>query len=491
MECYIPLDNSIPSDNVLSNKESHKLRKFVIFDEDLKIILHVENSKAVRPHQFSVWINDAKVYQSPLIDSFNPVDKDDSIWELKADICAHNLFRSSVVMNNGYNNQIKFCVEYADGIIQREEDLQVNGETNASEEEGEFLTAFEPVSSWDTSSTKSTVRETKPDSPKEEGKIQSMTLKYPIFSLLNVRLRNSLLKSRHFIISSLDFQTSKASVQFGKQFLSSANSTKPFQMDFEEVLYELVDRGSHFGLDPICPFSVPFRAAAYDSFSLSYKLPLIPGSSTNTTPHRVKITLKYRLIIDDMPQRLPIITTWETDVTLKRPIGNSAISQASSAISTPRLYGISPRMSMLGSTTSFVNNKLNNVKFKFINSKITVTKGEKFTMRLQIINSSSSSLDMVVYYNNKISPPNYSSSSLPLEKQYQLYKRYRKITEGIILLSNDYKVPIIGSNETYFVDLDFIGIMSGYYSTLSGLKIVDLETNELIEIGLGASVLVQ
>lgn len=491
MECYIPLDNSIPSDNVQSNKESHKLRKFIIFDEELKIILHIENRKAVRPHQFAVWINDAKVYQSRLMDSFNPVDKEHSIWELKADICAHNLFRSSVVMNNGYNNQIKFYIEYADCIIQHEEDQQVNGETDASEEEADFLTSFEPVSSWETSITESTVRESKPDTPKEEAKIESITLKYPIFSILNVRLRNSLLKSRHFIISSLDFQTSKASDQFGKKFLSSANNTKPFQMEFEEVLYELVDRGSHFGLDPICPFSVPFRAVAYDSFSFSYKLPLIPGSSTNITPHRVKITLKYRLLIDNIPVKLPIITTWETDVTLKRPIGNSTISQASSAISTPRLYGISPRMSMLGSTTSFVNNKLNNVKFKFINSKITVTKGEKFTMRLQIINSSSSSLDMVVYYNNKISPPNYSTSSLPLEKQYQLYKRYRKIMEGIILLSNDYKVPIIGSNETYFVDLDFIGIMSGYYSTLSGLKIVDLETNELIEIGLGASVLVQ
>nr|CAI6531579.1 ALI_HP1_G0023550.mRNA.1.CDS.1 [Saccharomyces cerevisiae] len=44
------------------------------------------------------------------------------------------------------------------------------------------------------------------------------------------------------------------------------------------------------------------------------------------------------------------------------------------------------------STTSLVNSKLSNVKFKFINSNIKVIKGEKFTMRLQIINSSSSPL---------------------------------------------------------------------------------------------------
>jgi hypothetical protein len=83
------------------------------------------------------------------------------------------------------------------------------------------------------------------------------------------------------------------------------------------------------------------------------------------------------------------------------------------------------------------------------------------------------------------------NSPLTLENQYQLHNKYRKIAEGIILLSNDYKIPVVPPRETYFADLRFIGIMSGYYGTLSGLKVLDLNTNELIEVGNGASVLIQ
>ena len=178
-----------------------------------------------------------------------------------------------------------------------------------------------------------------------------------------------------------------------------------------------------------------------------------------------------------------------------------------------RFGGISSSRFSLGaaSTTSLVNSKLSNVKFKFINNNIKVVKGEKFTMRLQIINSSSSPLDLVVYYNNTINPTssvtnprnnsginNYGMNNggvtippLSLETQYQLHKKHSKIAEGIILLSNDYKIPVVPPRETYFVDLRFIGIMSGYYGTLSGLKVLDLNTNELIEVGNGASVLIQ
>lgn len=491
MECYIPLDKSVPNNDVQSLKESHGLRRFVIFDEDLKIVLRSSNLIET----FTVWINDAKVHEGSISDSFEDVYKDRSTWELKTDLCARNLFRSSVVMNNGYNNQIKFVFEYLEHTASSE-NSPLNGkfkvEHEAETDDEEFLPSFEPVSGIN-SITKQTeqLHLRSNSSAISNAPKKTVELVYPIYSLLNMRLRNSLLKSRHFIISSLDFQTSKASVQLSEKFLSGDKDVHSFRLEFDQIVYELVDKKSSIPLDPIYPFELPLNCVAYDGVSFSYKLPLIPGATTSAALHRVKITLGYTLVIDKLQQKLPIITTWETDVTLKKPLSNATISQTSSVISTPRLYGISPRINMLNSTSSFVNNKSNNVKFKFVKNRITVTKGEKFTLKLQIFNSSSSSLEMVVYYNNKIPSPSQSSSTVPLDKQYQVYRRYRKITEGIILLSNDYKIPTVEPNETYLVDLNFIGIMSGYYATLSGLKMIDLKTNEVIEIGQSASVFVK
>lgn len=302
-----------------------------------------------------------------------------------------------------------------------------------------------------------------------------------------MRLRNSMLKNRHCIISSLDFQTSKASIQFSERYLPSSrpDGIRPeLRLDFQELRYELVDRTARCPLDPITPFPVPFQAVAHDSYSISYQLPLVPDH--NLSPHRVKITLKYVMPLGN--HRLPITTTWETDVTLKKPaITNTP--QPSSSLPTSRMYTLGSRINLLGSTTSFTNNKLNNVKFKFLDKNVNAYKGAQFTMTLQIVNSSTQPLDLVIYYNNRNPPPHPQISvPLSLDKQYQMYKRYRRTTEGVILLSNDYKVPLVGPHETYFVRLNFVGIISGYYSTLPGLKIVDLQRNELIEVGLGASI---
>lgn len=482
MDCYVPLDNSIDNGDFPALGESHQLRNFIIFDEDLKIVLRSKN----KLETFTVWINDAKIYESPVGDLF---DRRGSVWLLKESISSHTFFRSSVVMNNGYSNEIRFLIDY-----QETEDHDVDATvTNSGSEQVDegYLPSFEPVS-WEGQLVKHTEKLDLKDKESEpQGETKSFELVYPIYSLLNMRLRNSLLKPAHAIISSLDFQTSKASIQFTKKFLPSSDDQESFHMEFEDVKYELVERESHIAVDPVCNVELPFRCASYDGWSLSYKLPQLSGSFSTIPTHRVRITIRYALLLTELKHRLPITTTWETEVTLKKPMSNSGISQASSAISTPRLYGVSPRTQMLSSNISLVNNKLNNVKFKFLSNKIITSKGQNFTLKLQILNSSSSPLDMVVYYNSKLPMPGQSNSSLPLHKQYQIYKRYRKISEGIILLSNDYKIPTVEPNETYLADLSFIGVMSGYYPTLAGLKMVDLRTNEVIDIGQGASILVK
>ncbi|QLL33562.1 hypothetical protein HG536_0E04730 [Torulaspora globosa] len=482
MDCYIPLDNSIDNEDLASLERSHKLRDFIIFDEDLKIVLYSKNKLKT----FTVWINDAKVYESSMADTFNCRG---SIWQLKDSKSSRSFFRSSVVMNNGYSNEIKLLVEYQETADSAQHATTPNG--RPKQEYEDFLPSFEPVS-WE----EQLIGETQQLALKDEElqsneSLKSFELIYPIYSLLNMRLRNSLLKPAHSILSSLDFQTSKASIQLSEKFLPNSGDKAPFLLEFEDVRFELVEKDNHIALNPVCTLQVPFECAPYDGWSLGYELPLVAGNVSNSRPHRVRITIRYALVLAELKQRLPVTTTWETEVTLKKPMISNAISQASSAISTPKLYGTMPRTPMLGSTTSLVNNKLNNVKFKFLSNKIVTTKGQNFTLKLQISNTSNSSLDMVVYYNSKPPIPGQSSSPLALQKQFQIYKRYRKISEGVILLSNDCKIPTVEPNETYLADLSFVGVMSGYYPTLAGLKMVDLKTNEVIDIGQGASVLVK
>ncbi|GAV53290.1 hypothetical protein ZYGR_0AI05740 [Zygosaccharomyces rouxii] len=501
MECCIPLIPLNESFLFEKVKHSHELRRFVIFDEELTIHLSTVCAQT-QIRNFIVWINDAKVLQLQGLAAFQKVaDQDERTrWILKSGI-RDSLFRSSVVMNNGYNNQIKFTVEYKEDETEESsnESTPMNNGEDADADD-DFIPSFETVSPQGSESSTpvlgSPVRSRTVTNYEDDG-LKSVSLKFPIYSLLNMRLRNSLLKNRHCIISSLDFQTSKASLQFTEQYLQHKNDQEgqapsvndnELNLEFHRVSYELVDRNSRCPLKPLRPFPVPFQCVAHDSYNVSYQLPLVPEGGNS--PHRVKITLKYELLLSE--GKVPISTTWETDVTLKRPLTSTPNPTSTSLPAASRMYSLGSRMNLAGSTTSFTNNKLNNVKFKFLDTNISTYRGEQFTMTLQIVNSSLQPLDLVIYYNNKNPPPLQSAPTpVSLERQYQMYKRYNRTMEGVILLSNDYKVPIIGPQETYFVQLNFVGIMSGYYSTLPGLKIVDLQKNELIEVGLGASILIK
>ncbi|SMN21456.1 similar to Saccharomyces cerevisiae YGR166W TRS65 Subunit of TRAPPII, a multimeric guanine nucleotide-exchange factor for Ypt1p [Maudiozyma saulgeensis] len=578
MDCYIPLDSTIPNNDYVALKESHSKRQFVIFDEQLKLVLHskndLETDKAIALKSFSVWINDSMMLESTDNSLFD-VDTTQNNWVMKSTVCAEQLFRSTVVMNNAYDNHIKFKFQYS--TVDDKNNVYVNTSNNnkverenAVDDDDDYLPSFEPIHIWSQinekdNETRNQVTEEEEEQEEEQevtNENQEITqsssgtepveliLEFPIYSLLNMRLRNTSLDSKQHIISSLDFQTSKAATQLNNKYTTTQknNNYRAMEFKFDEVLYELLDRNSHIRLDPIVPLEIPFTAHTHDSFSICYKLPLLKNSSNNT-PHRVRVKLIYKVIISTnqtsqtdkvLEVCLPVLTSWETDVTIKKPIDNNVLSRAtsSSVLSTPNLVSNNKKFPSLAthlnysnsnfstmssgnllynssnnlqqnSMTSLVNNKMDNVKFKFLNNNLQVSKGEKFHMRLQIVNSSNVPLDLVVYYNNNKNSSlalgsaggnnnnnngtsgNNTFATLPPTKQYQIYRKFSKVTEGIILLSNDYKVPVIKPKQTYFVDLSFIAIMSGYYSTLSALKVLDLQTNELIEVGLGASILVK
>ena len=565
MDCYIPLDSTIPAGDTAALSESHGKRQFVVFDEQLQIVLAATSGAPLHLQQFKVWIND-----SVMLDDdgalFEGVPGAPGRWAIRPHVCADRLFRSTVVMNNGLQNTIRFQFKYSE--VKGSEDVQEDTEEPALDDSDEYLPSFEPIYYWsdetaggprkppsiseaDETGTlhkeripmqrEDSVRitplnDSQAQSPLDSAKaspVHTLTVEFPIFSLLNMRLRNTALTKQQHIVSSLDFQTSKAATQLSTKLNGSDSNGHPLEIQFDEVRYELLDRNSHITLAPMVPLAIPFTAHTHDSFCICYRLPLLDPSAPNTSPHRVRIKLRYRVRLPREGDitvpciELPVLTSWETDVTVKRPASNTLSRVAStSVLSTPKLFSASKRLTsaatasalllgsgsvygsnsnfLQGSAHSVVASKLDDVKFRFLNHKVRVRKGEKFHMRLQIVNSSQSVLDLVVYYNNNKntslamggasatlpSAPG-SLASLPPTKQYQIYRKYTKVTEGIILLSNDYKVPLIQPKETYFVDLSFIAIISGYFATLSALKVLDLQTNEVIEVGLGASILVE
>lgn len=66
-----------------------------------------------------------------------------------------------------------------------------------------------------------------------------------------------------------------------------------------------------------------------------------------------------------------------------------------------------------------------------------------------------------------------------------------KTTDGIVLLSNDHKLPTIPISETFCTNLEFFAVQSGYFHSIPGLKVLDLNTQEVLNIGVGLRVLVE
>ncbi|CAL9729112.1 trafficking protein particle complex II-specific subunit 65 [Monosporozyma unispora] len=566
----VPLNNEDPL------VESKK-RQFILFDE--QFIIHLwrsdDNEDETRLDnddltlgKFTVWINEAIMIQGDVQDYFTALGPDH--WRMKDDVCQEQLFRSSVVMNNGYDNIIKFQVNYSvSGVEETLVSQDGNTTPNSVDQdyEHDFLPSFEPVYTWQATSAKPNSRDITPPNEATPSTLkinptltaeQVIEFQYPVYSLLNMRLRNSNLRSQYCILTSLDFQTSRSLIQLCEKYDILVNDTR---LVFNMVKLELINRRlfnekSHIEIPTmemteLSNYEFPLVALPHDSFSMAYKLPPLTADdvvrdheSVDMKPHRVRITLNYIVELKNN-FKLPIVTRWETDVTIKRKshrdlvgVGGSSVagnlktphmsgngvllnSNATlSRISTisisstarfhnnttsntnqNRLSGYKPGPSSLSQVQS-VNNTINalpsNIKFKFMNDTVTVKGGDKFTLRLQITNLSQQPLDLVIYYNNQT--PTAQSTNLvantivplqTLEKKTLWIQKQRQTAEGLILLSNDYKVPLIHPHESYFVDLSLVAIRSGYYSTLNALKLLDLKTQQSVEIGRAVSVLVQ
>lgn len=579
------------------DQEKNK-RQFIFFDEHFTIHLwfhkyHQEtnDSKQVILGNFTVWINEAILIQGPTLDYFKELSKNH--WVLKENICSNYIFKSNVVMNNGYDNIIRFQVNYhinkdvftdsdsstisakgdLESTVQQQSELSLNDDPDDS-----ILPSFEPVYIWDQTRTTKNINKhvALQNGTHHLGQVSNcpntephlLEFQYPIYSLLNMRLRNSHLKSQYCILTSLDFQTSRSLTHLCNKYSIPLDGT---HFKFDLIKLELINKesinthDSHIEIKSVndqefqnkTKDRAPLIVYPYDSFSMAYKLPppLISNDPYRMTqdfnddenldikPHRVRITLKY-LVHLDTDLQFNILTKWETDITIRRKLngrdpltgsntgqliqmanqanGSNVLlnnSATLSRISTISLCSVAKfsNSAMVNSTQNrfsgyktgqlvqqqqqqqqiIVNPYNSNIKFKFVNDTMTAESGSKFILRLQITNMSSQPLDSVIYYNNQSPTSITQSINMPynglqtLERKATWIQRQRQMTEGLILLSNDYKVPIINPHESYFVDLSFVAIRAGYYSTLNALKLIDLKTQECIEIGRAVSVLVK
>lgn len=454
MQILLPLDRQLSIDSE-ALKQSHSEREFVIFDEALRILFEAENETIV---ELSIHINEAKVFYSD--DPYKFLEQQsEHLWELKRSAIIGQVFNSSIVMNNGHKNFLKILVHY-----EQESISERNSEEKSSDED--VLPSFLPLSFPGINHTTQDPVETQ---------IDSTEVTFPIHALLNVRLRNVALSSLHFIYSSLDFQASKAC-----ETLMNKYNISNLTLHLDKIDYELVRKSTSAKINPVCPLTLPLTLESWNSCSISYKLP----QTKSLEPHRVRVTLNYNVVAT--PHNFVVNTSWEADIALKKQnVPTLPVSQPTSLLATPMF---SPSVKFASSVNSLVANRLNNVRFRFLTSKVMCKKGRKLTLFLQIMNSSQSQLDMVVYHTSSV-PQNLGQ--YPIDREYQLRKRWQKTTEGIILLSNDYKLPLILPGETYCAELHFVAIREGYYHGLPGLKILDLNTQEIMNIGSTVSILVE
>lgn len=507
-------------------------REFILFDEQFQLELTPTDDDEVNLIEFTVWINEGIVVKGPADTYF---EQQNGRWILRDNVCRDYLFRSSVVMNNGYDNVMKFRVTYSDAS-KMSNSIESSSSVMTKQPLERILSSFEPVYTWN-AQPPSKSRDETPDlttPPQEEANVktdetteeQVIQFQFPVYSLLNMRLRNSNLKNQYCILTSLDFQTSKSLLLLVERFKLPLQETS---LQFQQVRLELVDKQAnndenrcHIEVESIDKdqYQFPLIANPHDSFSMAYKLPPLTsddtqqksGDSDDMKPHRVRITLDYNVHFDKTSQPLHVMTQWETDVTIKRkqPRGNVLKKNGSQLMdnNTANLSRISTIS--ISSTARFYNNTATNtnqnrlssykpvttgtmsqaIRFRFVQESLTVTRGQKFTLRLQITNLSPQPLDLVIYYNNQTPNVANTVTAEHWERQVLALEHQRQQAEGLILLNNDYKLPLIHPQESYFVDLSFVAVRSGFHQTLGNLRMLELKSQEVLEVGRSVSLVV-
>ncbi|SCU85959.1 LADA_0D11144g1_1 [Lachancea dasiensis] len=460
MKILIPLDKTSSSD-VETLRRSHLERKFIVFDEDLRIFFHPEPNTVIETVR--VYINEACVYNCDKTEECLETS-DNGLLELKRSIASEYIFHSTIVMNNGHKNLWRIKVETAQDVDSKPNE---NGE-ECSRSDEMLLPSFEPLGS--------AIPVEKVFDPSLQQTLTTTEVVYPIHTLLNVRLRNVAVPIKQCIYSCLDLQTSRACYNLLHQYELSN-----FHISIESVDYRLIRNYSNVAVKPLCPLSSSLKLGLSEGYSVNFQLP----QTKNLESHRVKVSVRY--IVHAHPFEFAIETKWETDVTLRKQQGMAGYpSQPTSVMSTPML---TPSMKFNSSFHSLVSpSKLSNVKFNFLTPQRTFSRGTKFSLSLQIVNNSQAPIDCVVYSSKNAVAP---QGQYPVEKEYLLHKQWVKNTDAIVLLSNDLKLPTVPPTETLSADVEFFALLPGYYHGISGLKILDLTSQETASVGNGIKLLIE
>ncbi|SCU79235.1 LAFA_0B01684g1_1 [Lachancea sp. 'fantastica'] len=454
MELLVPLSKTIDED-VKQLQQSHLDRKFVVFDEDLRIFLLLESNSTI--HDIQVYINEACVFNTDRPKECL-LNHGDGLWELQKSVVDDYIFQSNMVMNNGHKNQwlIKAC--YAVQKLEQES-KPYSAESETAQEP--LLPSFEPLG---------TVKPPKPvDEEPSEIELHAVETSFPIHTLLNVRLRNVALPAKQCIFSSLDLQTSKSCHSLMTQY-----GLAEFKIVMNEIDYRVLNNYSSAAVNPVCSLEPGLTLGVWDSYSINYALP----QTKTLDSHRVRVLLRYT--VQTQRFEFAVKTAWETDVTLRRSNAMARlVSQPTSVMSTPMH---TPSMKFAASTNSLVaTDKLSGVAFDFLAVQPPrFAMGAKFSLPLQIINHSPGPLDLVVYCSNSAVEP---QGQFPVEKEYMLHKRWMKNTQTIVLLSNDRRLPTLQPSETLCVNLEFFSISRGYFNGIPGLRVLDLDSQEVRAIG--------
>lgn len=397
-------------------------RSFIVFGEELTFFIKSEGSLDSTFQSLSIFLNETCL----TIDSNSDVilKHNDKLWEVVMAPLHDKVFdpRSLANQTSAKSELIIECKYRSD-----------SNDTANQLEEKEYL---EPYALIDTDPNNISFKGRRTTIETETYRIA-----FPVYSLMNIRLRNVALRSKDLeapsnIISSLDIQL--------------ARLFEDLYPEEESVVVEVLSYELHDGqysvqlnsMDDMVQF--PLILSKMDSYTLNYAL--------EKNQRSVSISITYHI-----QNKIKIYTTWETEVSLKRTKPSRSV--LSSNNSTPKF---------IQTPKTLLPRVLSLAQFNFLNSRLTVQKGVPFTLYLQIENTTSRTLNLVIYHRPKTSS-----------------------AETVILLTNDSKVPLLEPGQTIHCRLELIAIAVGYHKNMKGLKIVDLDASDVIDIGYSVSLLVE
>ncbi|SSD61369.1 uncharacterized protein SCODWIG_03130 [Saccharomycodes ludwigii] len=308
-------------------------RKFVIFDEILPVyVVHLKKNNCIYLENptLSFQINSTKLYSSNAelkeIRNINDNQKDTitiyKVLNLK-DIFQHFVYKNNMVMNNGRNNKISITLSYIERSHNGHDDTAGN---SASETYNSgFITSFEPLSPFVNmeNSANNTTNSTDTLLAKKNHTFKN----FPIYSVLNFRLRNVSLMRLKKIISSLDLQPSKTLVYLREKY-GGGGDTSNLYLKIIDISYFLIN-DSFLQLDPmintdddvnsiINPNESIFLTTD-KSFTVNYDLPF-------QTSNQIKISIRYLVNYCDT-EYIEIETVWETQVNVNKSILSPLVPQ--------------------------------------------------------------------------------------------------------------------------------------------------------------------